>query len=155
MQVNGSSNLPSSTQSSIDNAVDKLQSGVPFEFSVDTPNGKETLKGDFQYAFLEPAGQNLYFTPGQSAAPQLAKNAFSDALQKFLLSVQEDASAGTGAQDHPTVETFSTSTSFSGQNSSYEWGGTFTLVPDMVTKTARANGPAKAGTQHSLSPIAS
>jgi hypothetical protein len=138
MQINGFSNLPANAQSSINDAADKLQSGVPFEFSIDTPNGKETVKGDFQYAFLEPAGQNLYFTPGQSAAPQLAKDAFSDALQKFLLSVQEDASAGSGnpaAQDHPIVETYSTSTNFSGQNSSYEWGGTFTLTSDPTTKT--------------------
>ncbi len=132
MQVGSSSSPNLNAQSLIKNATDKLQSGVPFEIPVDTPAGTETLKGEFHYGFIQPAGQDLYFTPGASGAPEAAKQALANALQQFLLSAQEDAKAG----GTPAAGTYSTNTTFSGQNSGYSYGGTFSLLPDKATKTA-------------------
>jgi hypothetical protein len=142
MQITSESTLSTNkNQTAIKTAASDLQSGVPFEIPVSTDSGSGTIKGEFRYDFLQPAGQNIYFTPGQSAAPDRAKQAMTNALQQFLLAMQEDGKAGstthtsTQASTH-AVDTYSTSTSFQGQNSAFGWSGTFSFDAGTASKTA-------------------
>lgn len=114
-----------------------MQSGVPFEIPVSTDGANGTIKGEFSYSFLQPAGQDIYFTPGQSAAPDLAKQAMTSALQHFLLAIQEDgkASSPTHTSVH-AVDTYSTSTSFQGQNSAFKLSGRFSFDAGTTSITA-------------------
>lgn len=137
MQVTSQSSQSTNHQTTVQTAAGDLQSGVPFEIPVSTEGGSGTIKGEFRYGFLQPAGQDMYFKPGQSAAPDMAKQAMTNALQQFLLSIQEDAKAGsaTPTSTH-AVDTYSTSTSFQGQNSAYGWSGTFSFDAGATSITA-------------------
>jgi hypothetical protein len=138
MQITSQSTLSTNkNQAAIKTAASDLQSGIPFEIPVSTDSGSGTIKGEFRYDFLQPAGQDIYFTPGQSAAPDRAKQAMTNALQQFLLAMQEDgkASSTTHTSTH-AVDTYSTSTSFQGQNSAFGWSGTFSFDAGTTSITA-------------------
>lgn len=137
MQISSQSTRSTNNQTAVQTAAGDLQSGVPFEIPVSTESGNGTIKGEFRYGFLQPAGQDIYFTPGQTAAPDMAKQAMKNALQQFMLAIQEDGKAGspTHTSAH-AVDTYSTSTSFKGQNSAFNWSGQFSFEAGSTSITA-------------------
>jgi hypothetical protein len=128
MQITQTS-LSARTQAAVKAASDGVESGSPFSVSVDTPNGTASVKGRVNYNFLQPAGQDIFFSPGQTGAPDAAKRAMSDALKKFLLAAQEDAQGNVPAEPRSdrAAATYSTTTSFQGQNSAFSFSANFSL----------------------------
>lgn len=137
MQISSQPARSTNNLAAVQTAASNLQSGAHFEIPVSTDSGSGTIKGEFRYAFLQPAGQDIYFTPGQTAAPDMAKQAMTNALQHFLLAIQEDGKAGnpTHSGAH-AVDTYSTSTSFQGQNSAFNWSGNFSFAAGSTSITA-------------------
>jgi hypothetical protein len=137
MQISSQSAQSTSNQTAVQTAAGNLQSGVPFEIPASTRSANGTIKGEFRYGFLQPAGQDIYFTPGQSAAPDMAKQAMTSALQQFLLAIKEDGNAGGPAHTSAhAVDTYSTSTNFQGQNSAFNWSGSFSFDTGTTSITA-------------------
>lgn len=123
MNVNSSSSS-SAIQALANQAKSNYKNGDAFEFTLPTgPDGSaEKLSGRFQFNAIEPAGDNSLFTPGDTGA---GKQAFSDALDSFLLLAQQSSQQGTGGTS--THATYTTSTSFASGNEAMNFSGDFSL----------------------------
>jgi hypothetical protein len=126
-----SSNLTPLLQSLSDKAKASFNNGEAFNVSVpsQTGTGAEQLSGNFQYEMIEPAGDNSLFTPGDPTAFNAGQQAFSDALQNFLMLAEESGKQATGSSSSAPVADFHTATSFEGNGVAMSWSGTFSLGP--------------------------
>ena len=136
MQIKNTPGQGFNAQSVFAQAKASFQNGVPFEVSIPAnPSGggaSETLKVQFQYGELEPAGDNALFTPGDPNAPDAGQQAFADALQNFFTLIQQDGQGGSSVPG-THAEVYNTSSSFSGGNIAIEWSGSFSLAPNPST----------------------
>lgn len=125
---NPAAGLQGDYQTLYNEAADAVQDGSSFDLTL--PSG-ETMTGSFSWGELEPAGDNALFTPGDPSAPDAGRNAFDNALAQFLSLAQSDSGSTSAAGQ---VASYSTTTSFTGNNTSIAWSGTFLLAPEGPTQ---------------------
>ncbi len=110
-------------------AASAVQDGSAFDVTL--PSG-ETLSGKFSWSEVEVAGDNSLFTPGDPSAPDAGKQAFDNALDQFLELAQSDSGSTSAAGQ---IANYNTDTSFTSENSSVTWSGSFSLAPaDAIPK---------------------